>query len=99
MITLEELQRLGRRHSHPHQPPSPQDLALLCYTSGTTGTPKGAMLTHQNLVAFAVGHQFVETLKTRAGKRPDCWLACAHCRSWFTHELQSWLLCSSALRI
>ncbi len=27
------------------------DVALLCYTSGTTGTPKGAMLTHGNTLA------------------------------------------------
>lgn len=29
--------------------PGPQDLASLQYTSGTTGNPKGAMLTHRNL--------------------------------------------------
>lgn len=32
---------------------APEDLALLQYTGGTTGTPKGAMLTHQNLTANA----------------------------------------------
>jgi len=31
----------------------PGDPALLMYTSGTTGTPKGALLTHANLVAAA----------------------------------------------
>jgi long-chain acyl-CoA synthetase len=31
-------------------PASPDDLASLVYTSGTTGAPKGAMITHANLV-------------------------------------------------
>lgn len=32
---------------------SPDDIALIQYTGGTTGTPKGAMLTHANLTANA----------------------------------------------
>lgn len=37
--------------SHPH--PKSGDVALLQYTGGTTGTPKGAILTHRNLRANA----------------------------------------------
>ncbi|KAI1713919.1 AMP-binding enzyme domain-containing protein [Ditylenchus destructor] len=35
----------------PESPPTSDDLCTICYTSGTTGTPKGVMLTHGNIIA------------------------------------------------
>ena len=37
-------------------PRAPDDLAWLFYTSGTTGRPKGAMLTHDNLIAASLAY-------------------------------------------
>lgn len=41
--------------SHPR--PQTDDLAIIQYTSGTTGTPKGASLTHRNLLSNAAQSQ------------------------------------------
>ena len=46
------------------------DIAMIAYTSGTTGSPKGVMLSHRNMIATA--EAFVEVNDLKAG---DNWLS------------------------
>ena len=58
LISLAAVQELGRRFDGEHRgyfeqavaKGSADDVAIICYTSGTTGQPKGTMLSHRNLI-------------------------------------------------
>uniref|UniRef100_A0A8C3N173 Long-chain-fatty-acid--CoA ligase n=1 Tax=Geospiza parvula TaxID=87175 RepID=A0A8C3N173_GEOPR len=53
ILSLQEVEVGGKGFCNTLPPPKPEDLSVVCFTSGTTGNPKGAMLTHQNVVSNA----------------------------------------------
>jgi long-chain acyl-CoA synthetase len=76
--SFEEVQALGRTFGQEHPGAfeaevaggTPDDVAMICYTSGTTGHPKGVMLTHRNAIETA------RIFTTAEDIRPDDeWLA------------------------
>uniref|UniRef100_A0A3B3XEA4 Long-chain-fatty-acid--CoA ligase n=1 Tax=Poecilia mexicana TaxID=48701 RepID=A0A3B3XEA4_9TELE len=54
IVSMEDLEvMMYSKHRTKQNLPKPEDLSIVCFTSGTTGNPKGAMLTHENVVADA----------------------------------------------
>ncbi|XP_015758915.1 PREDICTED: long-chain-fatty-acid--CoA ligase 1-like [Acropora digitifera] len=52
VFMFENVISLAIKYIYSHfQPPKPDDIAVVCYTSGTTGNPKGVMSTHKNITA------------------------------------------------
>ncbi|KAK5851164.1 hypothetical protein PBY51_001980 [Eleginops maclovinus] len=55
IVSMQDVETLGKSNHNEPVPPKPEDLSIVCFTSGTTGNPKGAMLTHENVVSDAAG--------------------------------------------
>jgi long-chain acyl-CoA synthetase len=90
------LQRLSsRRRPSCHDPASrsPQGLAAIFFTSGSSGAPKGVMLSHANLLANAVSIQ--QSLPIEPTDRTLALLP--FCHAFGNSVLHSHLLCGAAL--
>ncbi|CAF0704324.1 unnamed protein product [Brachionus calyciflorus] len=51
LMNFDYLKNVGKMNLVEVNPPKPDDIYTICYTSGTTGLPKGVVLTHANMVS------------------------------------------------
>ncbi|MBM7868166.1 long-chain-fatty-acid--CoA ligase [Heliobacterium gestii] len=69
-----------RDHPLPDVHLTPEDPCVILYTSGTTGRPKGAVLSHRNLVSNA--RSYTETIKAVESDNYLCVLPLFHSFAW-----------------
>ncbi|XP_041116561.1 long-chain-fatty-acid--CoA ligase 5-like [Polyodon spathula] len=69
ILSLQEAEVLGKENWRKPILPQPEDLSVVCFTSGTTGDPKGAMLTHENVIADAAA--FIKSFESTFGPVPE----------------------------
>ncbi|WP_280433101.1 fatty acid--CoA ligase FadD11 [Nocardia brasiliensis] len=84
-MRVEDLKALGRSDfdfEASWRAVRPDDVLTLCYTSGTTGNPKGVELTHANLLFDA--YAFNTVLSVEFGDRQTSYLPTAHMADRFT---------------
>ncbi|XP_005387819.1 PREDICTED: long-chain-fatty-acid--CoA ligase 5 [Chinchilla lanigera] len=62
VLSLFDAENLGKENFRKPVPPNPEDLSIICFTSGTTGDPKGALLTHENIASNVAG--FLKSIET-----------------------------------
>lgn len=55
VFPFKEVVRMGSYSRVMASPPSADDIAIIMYTSGSTGAPKGVMITHQNCISTVKG--------------------------------------------
>ncbi|KAF8782235.1 long-chain-fatty-acid--CoA ligase 1-like isoform X2 [Argiope bruennichi] len=84
--TFNEIENLGQDCSTTASLPQSSDVALICFTSGTTGVPKGVVLTHENLISLC--YSFNLALGKSAITKEDSvlsYLPLAHIFGQFIH--------------
>ena len=81
VVNFASILNVGRAHALEEpkegEMPTAEDVAFLCFTSGTTGMPKAAMINHENMVAACRGSAGTLVFPSHR-TRYLSWMPCPH---------------------
>ncbi|KAM5320160.1 long-chain-fatty-acid--CoA ligase 5 isoform 2-T4 [Glossophaga mutica] len=95
VLSFSDAENIGKENFRKPMPPEPEDLGIVCFTSGTTGDPKGVMLTHRCVISNAAA--FIKSMEHSFSITPEdvsiSYLPLAH---MFERTVQTTVFCSGA---
>lgn len=88
IYTMDQVEEMGASANRPCNPPKASDIVTINYTSGTTGPPKGVVLTHENAVAGTTGA--LVTIDQAKGDTMASYLPLAHIFARLSEHAAFW---------
>ncbi|KAI7869558.1 hypothetical protein BDF14DRAFT_1782639 [Spinellus fusiger] len=91
VLSVEDLVQLGREHPKEPNAPEPEDSCCIMYTSGSTGNPKGVLISHKNIISAIAASNHILKSVVADGDTVLAYLPLAHILEFLIENLSIYM--------